>query len=80
MDVLVTGGAGFIGSHLVEVLISKGYRVSVLDNLEEGRLENLRNSLGKDWFKLVKVSRLEACFQQLSDHRACNRGSDRRII
>lgn len=39
--VLVTGGAGFIGSHLVEALVRRGERVRVLDNLSEGRLSNL---------------------------------------
>lgn len=39
--VLVTGGAGFIGSHLVELLLDNGYRVRVLDNLSTGRRENL---------------------------------------
>lgn len=38
---LVTGGAGFIGSHLVERLIALGHRVRVLDDLSEGRRENL---------------------------------------
>ena len=38
---LVTGGAGFIGSHLVEALVKEGYRVHVLDNLSTGRLSNL---------------------------------------
>ncbi len=41
--VLVTGGAGFIGSHLVEVLISHGCDVAVLDNLSSGSLANLRS-------------------------------------
>ena len=40
-QVLVTGGAGFIGSHLVECLVEDGARVTVVDNLERGRLENL---------------------------------------
>jgi UDP-glucose 4-epimerase len=38
---LVTGGAGFIGSHLVEALLARGERVTVLDNLATGRLRNL---------------------------------------
>jgi UDP-glucose 4-epimerase len=39
---LVTGGAGFIGSHLVDLLIKKNYQVRVLDNLSGGRLDNLK--------------------------------------
>lgn len=41
MRVLVTGGAGFIGSHLTEALLARGDRVTVLDNLSTGRIENL---------------------------------------
>ncbi len=40
---LVTGGAGFIGSHLVERLLADGHDVAVLDNLSTGRLENLKH-------------------------------------
>ncbi|MEW5985286.1 MAG: SDR family oxidoreductase [Chloroflexota bacterium] len=40
-EVLVTGGAGFIGSHLTAALLERGYRVRVLDNLSSGRRENL---------------------------------------
>ncbi len=39
--VIVTGGAGFIGSHLVELLVKKGYKVLVIDNFETGRSDNL---------------------------------------
>ncbi|MEW6443404.1 MAG: NAD-dependent epimerase/dehydratase family protein [bacterium] len=39
--VLVTGGAGFIGSHLAEALVERGYRVNVLDNLSMGKRENV---------------------------------------
>ena len=41
---LVTGGAGFIGSHLVDALIGQGARVTVIDNLSTGRRENLREA------------------------------------
>jgi UDP-glucose 4-epimerase len=41
---LVTGGAGFIGSHLVDALIGRGARVTVIDNLSTGRMENLREA------------------------------------
>ena len=44
---LVTGGAGFIGSHLVEALISAGCRVAVLDNLSTGSLTNLKRLKGE---------------------------------
>jgi nucleoside-diphosphate-sugar epimerase len=41
MRYLVTGGAGFIGSHLVEALLARGEDVTILDNLSTGRLENI---------------------------------------
>lgn len=45
-SVLVTGGAGFVGSHLVDALVAGGARVVVLDNLATGRLANLEHLLG----------------------------------
>lgn len=42
-EILVTGGAGFIGAHLTETLLSSGHRVVVLDDLSTGRLENLEH-------------------------------------
>jgi UDP-glucose 4-epimerase len=42
-NVLVTGGAGFIGSHLVEELVKRGAKVTILDNFSSGNINNLRN-------------------------------------
>jgi len=47
MKVVVTGGAGFIGSHLVDLLMSLGNDIVVLDNFSTGRAENLKQVIGK---------------------------------
>lgn len=46
-DIFVTGGAGFIGSHIVESLIDRGYNVTVYDNLSTGNLSNLNHLSGE---------------------------------
>ena len=52
MDFLVTGGAGFIGSHLVHRLVELGHSVRVLDDLSSGKRENLVDVLSKtDWIQ-----------------------------
>ena len=43
--VVVTGGAGFIGSHLIERLVEKGYAVTVLDDLSSGKIENIKSHI-----------------------------------
>ena len=52
---LVTGGAGFLGSHLVDALLERKDDATVIDNLTSGRVENLRQASSKDGFKLVKM-------------------------
>jgi UDP-glucose 4-epimerase len=53
MRVLVTGGAGFIGSHLVDRLVRDGYRVRVVDNLSSGRIENIKHHLDANTVELI---------------------------
>lgn len=53
MRALITGGAGFIGSHLAEELINNGHQVIVLDNLSTGRLENVAHLKENHSFELV---------------------------
>ena len=60
MNFLVTGGAGFIGSHLCERLISDGHTVTAIDNFSTGRASNLASLKAIDQFTLVEGSILDA--------------------
>jgi UDP-N-acetylglucosamine/UDP-N-acetylgalactosamine 4-epimerase len=65
--VLVTGGAGFIGSHLVDALLKDGAVVRVLDNFASGRRENLTHCLDR-------IELLEADIREVTDCRRACRG------
>ena len=54
MKCLVTGGAGFIGSHLVEKLLQDGHQVTALDNLAVGRLANISHLRHLDAFRFAE--------------------------
>src|SRR5262245_23331417 len=56
---LVTGGAGFIGSHLVGALLARGDQVTVLDDLSTGRTCNLDRMMGHPGFRFVQGSVLD---------------------
>ena len=60
MRILVTGGAGFIGSHLCERLIKEGHFVSAIDDLSTGRLSNLNRLQGSKGFKFHEGSILDS--------------------
>src|SRR3989338_2503093 len=61
MNVLVTGGAGFIGSHLVDKLLEDGHRITALDLFTEGKNQHVRDKKTKGYFRLIKsdISRSE---------------------
>lgn len=63
--ILVTGGAGFIGSHLVDCLTEKGNRITVFDNLSSGKIGFIENHLENPDFTLIKGD--------LLDHKAIER-------
>jgi nucleoside-diphosphate-sugar epimerase len=56
--VLVTGGASFIGSHLVDALAERGAKIWVVDNLSSGRLENLKQHLDRGRIEFIKADLL----------------------
>ena len=74
MKALVTGGAGFIGSHLVDSLLSKGHEVVVLDNFSTGTRKNLENALKSHPDSLTI---LEGDIQNFSDCARAATGADK---
>jgi len=76
--ILVTGGAGFVGSHLTDSLLFNGQKVIVLDNLINGKLDNLINAKKHDNFKFIKgdILNISTCNEAMKGvdfvyHLAC---------
>lgn len=71
MRVLVTGGAGFIGSHIVDRLVLEGHEVSIIDNLATGKTENLNPAA--EFYKLDIVNpRIEKVFKKEKPELICH--------
>jgi nucleoside-diphosphate-sugar epimerase len=64
--VLVTGGASFIGSHLVDALVARGARVRVVDNLSSGRLENTKEQIDRGQVEFWSMKLPSKCGAQAS--------------
>jgi UDP-glucose 4-epimerase len=70
MSVAVIGGAGFIGSHLVDELMTQGFEVAVLDNLSEGKLENIERWRGHPKLEFIRGDiRDRELVRRFCDHR-----------
>lgn len=65
MKAVVTGGAGFIGSHMVDLLVKENFEVTVIDNLANGRLDNLEHHKGKIKFAQVDIGDYNANLDEL---------------
>jgi UDP-glucose 4-epimerase len=59
MNLLITGGAGFIGSHLCDALLANGHQVTAIDNLSLGRMENIAHLKDHDSFQFVRGELLD---------------------
>ena len=70
MNTLVTGGSGFIGSHLTERLLNDGHEVTVIDNFSTGRIENLAHLSGNKNLKIIEADicdyrLISPCFKKI---------------
>ena len=63
--VLITGGAGLVGSHLCDLFLKNGYAVTVVDNLITGRKKNIEHLLNRDEFEFIEF---DVC-QDLTDSK-----------
>ena len=60
MKFVVTGGAGFVGSHLVKLLVKNGHQITVIDNLHKGKKENLNEVIDKIEFLKIDIQDYES--------------------
>jgi len=67
MNYLVTGGAGFIGSHIVEELVKQGHKVKVIDNLSFGKIKNIKDFINKIEFVEGDIRDLDLLKKEFKD-------------
>ena len=67
MHFVVTGGAGFVGSYLVKLLVEEGHKITVIDNLHKGKKENLASVMNKIKFEKVDIRDYESMKKTLKN-------------
>ena len=67
MHFVVTGGAGFVGSHLVKLLVEAGHKITVVDNLHKGKKENLASVINKIKFQKIDIRDYESMEKKLKN-------------
>jgi UDP-glucose 4-epimerase len=67
MHFVVTGGAGFVGSHLVKLLVESGHKITVVDNLHNGKKENLASVINKIKFQKIDIRDYESMKKNLKN-------------
>ena len=67
MKFVVTGGVGFVGSHLVKLLVNKGHQVTIIDNLHKGKKENLDGVWDKVEFLKMDIQDFNSMEENMRD-------------
>jgi UDP-glucose 4-epimerase len=79
MRILVTGGAGFIGSHIVDAFLAAGHPVTVVDDLSAGRRENVPSQARFHQFDLTDAAALERLFREERPEVVCHQAAQKSV-
>lgn len=78
MRILVTGGAGFIGSHIVDAFISRGHEVAIVDNMSHGKEENINPKA--EFYRLdIRDIEIDAVFESFRPEMLCHQAAQIKV-